>query len=126
MSFLGAIELALVDALATPIGAQRGGEPLFNKALAHALHGRDPCRECLGDARIRPSGSAVGLIGLEQDLGVLDLANIGFAPRQQPLKLVAFRKGEGNAVLLVHGRPPVSTGPHNKNLQPTPSALTED
>jgi hypothetical protein len=26
----------------------------------------------------------------------------------------------------VHSRPPVSTGPHNKNLQPTPSALTED
>jgi hypothetical protein len=26
----------------------------------------------------------------------------------------------------VHSRPPVSTGPHNKNLQPTPSALIED
>jgi len=126
VSFLGAVELALVDALATPIGAQRGGEPLFDKALAHALHGRDPCSERLGDARVWPSGSAVGLIGLEQDLGVLDLANIGFAPRQQPLKLVAFGKGEGHPVLLVHGRPPVSTGPHNKNLQPTPSALTED
>jgi hypothetical protein len=57
---------------------------------------------------------------------MLDLANIGFAPRQQPLKLLAFGKGEGHPVLLGHGRPPVSTGPHNNNLQPTPSALTED
>jgi hypothetical protein len=31
---------------------------------------------------------------------VLDLANIGFAARQQPLKLFAFGKGEGNAVPL--------------------------
>jgi hypothetical protein len=27
---------------------------------------------------------------------MLDLANIGFAPRQQPLKLLAFGKGECN------------------------------
>ena len=126
VSFLGAIELALVDALATPIGAQRGGKTLFDKALAHALHGRDPCRERLSDARVWPGWPTVGLIGLEQDLGVLDLANIGFAARQQPLKLVAFGTGEGHPVLLVHGRPPVSTGPHNNTLQPTPSALTED
>ena len=126
MSFPGAVELSFVDALASAVGAQRRGEPLLDKALAHALHGRDPGREGLGDARVWPGRPTVGLIGLEQDLGVLDLANIGFAARQQPLKLVAFRKGEGNAVLLGHGRPPVSTGPHNKNLQPTPSALTED
>ena len=98
----------------------------MDKALAHALHGRDPCSERLSDARVWPRGSAFSFIGLEQDLGVLDLANIGFAPRQQPLKLLAFGKGECNPVLLGHGRPPVSTGPHNNNLQPTPSALTED
>ena len=126
MSFLGAVELALVDALAAPVGAQGGGEPLFDKALAHALYGRDPGLERLSNARVWPGRPTVGLIGLEQDLGVLDLANVSFAPRQQPLKLVAFGKGEGHPVLLGHGRPPVSTGPHNKNLQLTPSALTED
>jgi len=45
----------------------------------------------------------LGLIGLEQDLGVLDLANIGFAPRQQPLKPRLFnalseRDGADSAV----------------------------
>jgi hypothetical protein len=126
VSLLGAVELALVDALATPIGAQRRGKTLFDKALAHALDGRDPGLERLSDARVWPGRPTVGLIGLEQDLGVLDLANIGFAPRQQLLKLLPFGTGEGHPVLLVHGRPPVSTGPHNRNLQPTPSALTED
>ena len=96
VSFLSAVELALINPLATPIRAQRCGEPLFDKALAHALHGRDPCSERLGNALVRPARSAVGLIGLEQDLGVLDLANIGFAPRQQPLKPVAFGKGKGH------------------------------
>jgi hypothetical protein len=126
VSFLGAVEFTFIDALATPIGAQRWGKTLFDKALAHALYGRDPGLERLSNARVWPGRPTVGLIGLEQDLGVLDLANVSFAPRQQPLELFAFGKGEGHAVLLVHGRPPVSTGPHNKNLQPTPSALTED
>src|SRR5215211_7329255 len=70
VSFLGAIELALVEALATPIGAQRGGKTLFDKALAHALDSRDPGLERLGDARVWPGWPTVGRIGLEQDLSL--------------------------------------------------------
>jgi len=106
VSFLGAVELALVDALATPIGAQRGGEPLFDKAPAHALNCRDPSLEGLGNALIWPSGSAVGLIGFEEDVSVLEPANVRLAAGQQPLQFVALRRGECHPVSLGHARPP--------------------
>ena len=102
MGLLRAIELTFIDALATPVGAECRSEALLDKAPAHALDGRDPSVERLGNALVRPARSALGLIGLEQDLGVLDLANIGFAPRQQPLKLLAFVSRERHAILLGH------------------------
>jgi hypothetical protein len=105
---LGAVELALVDAFSTPVRAQGGGEPLFDKAPAHALDGRDPNLERLGNALIRPARSAIGLIGFKQDLRVLDLANIGLAAREQPLQFIAFVSREGHPIPLGHDRPPGS------------------
>jgi hypothetical protein len=103
---LGTIKLSLVDPLAAAVGAQRGGEPLLDKALAHAFHGRRPGLNGFGDARVAPGWAVVGLIGLEQDLGVLDLANIRLAAGQQPFKLLALGRRKRHPVLLGHGRPP--------------------
>jgi len=118
VSFLGTIELARRDAFSSPVRAQGGGEPLLDKALAHALDGRDPSLERLGNARVRPARSAVGLIGLEQDLSVLDLANIGLATRKQPLQLVALVSRERHPMLLGHDRLLVSTPADQKRSDP--------
>ena len=99
---LRTIKLSLVDPLPTPVRAQGGGEALFDKAPAHTLDRRDPSLERLGHALVRPARSAFGLIGLEQDLRVLDRANIGLAAREQPLKRVAFVSRERHAILLGH------------------------
>jgi hypothetical protein len=103
---LGAVELVLVGAFSTPVRAQGGGEPLLDKASAHALDSGDPSVERRGNALVRPARSFFGLIGLEQDLSVLDLANIGLAACEQPLKLVAFVSRERHPILLGHDRPP--------------------
>jgi hypothetical protein len=124
MRLLGTIELARIDAFSTPVGAQGGGEPLFDKAPAHALDRDDPSLERLGNALVRPARSAFGLIGLEQDLSVLDLANIGLATREQPLQLVAFVSRERHPMLLGHDRLLVSI-PAAKNAQTITSALAD-
>jgi len=62
----------------------------------------------------------LGLIGLEQDLGVLDLANIGLAPREQPLQLVALVSRERHPMLLGHDRLLVSTPADQETLRPSP------
>src|SRR5919199_6909368 len=105
---LGTVELVLIDAFSTPVGAQGGGEPLLDKAPAHALDGRDPDLERLGNALIRPARSAFGLIGFKQDLSVLDLANIGLAPREQPPQFIALVSRERHPIPLGHDRPPGS------------------
>jgi hypothetical protein len=111
---LRAIELTLVDPLSTPVGADRGGQPLLDKALTHAFHGCRPGLNGFGDARVAPGRPTVGLIRLEQDLGVLDLANVCLAAGQQPFKLLALGRDERHPVLLGHGRPPCSASPLTK------------
>ncbi len=124
VSFLRAVELGLVDAFPTPVGAQRRGEPLLDKALANALHGGAAHPYSLSDALIRPTRSAFSLVSLEQNLGVLDLANIGLAASEQTLKLLAFLDSKRDPVLLGHGWPPryqplrLTTRTPNSLLQP--------
>jgi hypothetical protein len=125
VGLLRAVELALVDALAAPVRVQRCREALFDKALADTLHGRDADIECLGDARVRPRGSAFGLIGLEQNLGVLEPAHVSLAVCQQAPEFVALGWSERHPVHLVHGQSPVSAcSVRDRNAQLTPSALT--
>jgi hypothetical protein len=67
----------------------------------------------------------IGLVRLEQDLGVLDFANVCLAARKQPFKLFALRKGEPHPVLFGHGWPPgLSIRRSPGNAQTITSALT--
>ena len=123
MGLLRAVEFALVDARSRVVGSQGRLQALLDKALAHPLDGGDTCVEGLRDALIRPARPAFGLVCLEQDLSVLDLANIGLAACEQPLKLVAFVSRERHPVLLGHGWSPAGCSPHHQNAQPLASAL---
>ena len=100
LGFLFAIELALVETLADTIGAESGLQALFDEAPSQALHGRAADIQRRDDPLVGPCRAALGLVGLEQDLGVLQLADIGFAPGEQLFQLV------GNC----------STPPHSNKL----------
>jgi len=106
VGFLGTIKLTLIEARPRAVGSQRRLESFLDKALPNALHGGAAHPHGLGDALIRPPRFAVSLVGLEQDLSAFDLANIGLAAREQPLKLVAFLTRKRHSVFLGHGRPP--------------------
>jgi hypothetical protein len=123
VGFLRAIELALIGARSRAVGSQRRLQALFDKALTQSLDGGDTRVKGVRDARVRPARPAVGLIRLEQDLGVLETAHIRLAPGQQTVKLLALLSGERHAVLLGHGWPPAGSSPHirktpNPSLQP--------
>jgi hypothetical protein len=104
VSFLRTIKFAFIDAPAGAVGSQRCLQSLLDKALAQPLDGGDTRVEGLSDALVRPARPAFGLVGLEQDLGVLETAHIRLAAGQQARKLLALGRSERYSVLLGHGR----------------------
>jgi hypothetical protein len=83
--------------------------------LPQALHGRDPDIQGRDDPLVRPCRAALGLIGLEQNLRVLQLADIGFAMGEQPFQLVALRCRQRDPILLLHRPPPVGLQQTNRS-----------
>ena len=77
LGLLLAIELALIKPLADPVRAESGLQALQDEALPQALHGRDANIQRRNDPLVRPCWAALGLVGLEQDLRMLELADIG-------------------------------------------------
>src|SRR5215207_2884227 len=120
LGFLGPIQLALIGVCPRAVGSQRRLQALLDKALAQPLDGGDACMEGLGDPLVRPARTTVGLIRLEQDLGVLETAHVCLAPRQQPLKLLALLTRERYPILLGHGWPPEGSDPHHQQKRQTP------
>ena len=112
LGFLFTIELALIEALADPVRAERGVQALLDEALPQALHGSDADVQRHDDPLIRPGRATLGLVSLEQDLRMLQLADVGLATGEQPFQLVALGRGQRHSVLL-HRPPPV--GPRQTN-----------
>ena len=106
VSLLRAVALPVVEALAAAVGAEGCRQALLDKAPPQALDGRDPGIESLRDALVAPGTSAFGGIGLEQDLGMLELAYVRLAAGQQLPKVLALSRGQRHTVLLVHLGPP--------------------
>jgi hypothetical protein len=105
VGLLLAVELGGIDPLAAAVWAQRRRQALLDEALADARHGREAHPDRLGDAPVTPGRPACGFIGLEQDLGVLELAHVGLAAREQPPELRALRRRQRHPIPL-HRQPP--------------------
>ena len=126
MRLLGAVELALVEARSRAVGSQGRLQALLDKALTQSLDGGDTRVKGVRDALVRPAWSAFALVGLEQDLSMLETAYIRLAPGQQAVKLLALLSGERHAVLLGQGWPPAGSSPHHQqNAKPLASALIQ-
>ncbi len=102
MGLLGAVELGFVDAFAAAIRAEGIGQAILDKASSDALHSGRADIEGLGNARIAPRRSARGLIGLEQDVGVLEFAHVGLAAGEQASQFLALLFGQRDTVSF-HG-----------------------
>src|SRR6478735_824827 len=122
LGLLLAIELALIKPLADPVRAESGLQALQDEALPQALHGRDANIQRRNDPLVRPGWAALGLVGLEQDLRVLEPADIGFAPGEHLLQLVALRCRQGHSVLL-HRSPPAC---RQRTNRPASHQITAD
>jgi hypothetical protein len=85
---------------------QRFFQPALNKALAHTLNGSHADIESLGDFFIRPSGTALSLIGLEQDVGVLAFTRQNAAFGDDLLQHLALGRIELDDEFLGHQQPP--------------------
>src|ERR671932_2620988 len=127
VGLLGAVELGLVDALSAAIGAESISHTILDEALSDALHGGLADIEGFGDARIAPGWSTGGLIGLEQDVSVLEFSHVGFAAGEQALQLLALLFAQRDAVSL-HGRLLSKAGHQYRTPAPyqiTPGAALE-
>src|SRR5918912_1139935 len=102
VGFLGAVELGLVEAFSAAIRAEGIGQAALDEASSDARHGGDAHIEGFGDLGIAPGGSARGLIGLEQDVGVLEFLHVGLAAGEQAFQVLALLFGERDAISL-HG-----------------------
>ena len=62
------------------LAAQGGFQPLLDEMLPHPGDGGEADVEGLGDALVGPGGTAVGLVGLEQDAGMGQFAGRSLPP----------------------------------------------
>jgi hypothetical protein len=117
------VELARVEAFAGAIGAGCGPQALLDEARPQALRGRAADIQRRNDPLVRPGWAALGLVGLEQDLRVLRLADIGFAPGERPFQLVALRCRQGHLMLLHR---PLPVGLHQTNRPASHPIMADD
>ena len=117
-----AIQLARIHPPAPAIRAEGGGQTLFHEALPHAFHARHPDADRRGNPHVRPGWPTLGRVGLEQDLRVLELVHVRFAPRQQGGKLFALRLAQRHPIPLRHAPPSLYRGQNahrGQNAQPS-------
>ena len=98
----GPAELALATGLVLLLADEGRFQPLFDEPLADPLDGGDADLQRLGDLLVDPAGSALGLVGLQQDPGVGQLLGGDLTGGNQPGQLLTLIDGQGDAVLL-HG-----------------------
>src|SRR5213082_1920675 len=80
-----------------------GVRPLLDEPLPHPGDGGGADVEGLSDALVGPGGAAVGLVGLEQDAGMGQLAGGRLAGGDQVVQGLAFLGGQRHKVFLHRG-----------------------
>ena len=85
------------------LAAQGGFQPLLDEMLPHPGDGGEADVEGLGDALVGPGGTAVGLVGLEQDAGMGQFAGRSLAAGSQVVEGLAFLGGQRHKVFLHRG-----------------------
>ncbi|MFZ1430235.1 MAG: hypothetical protein WAS21_26105 [Geminicoccaceae bacterium] len=106
-----------------PVRAERGLQALQDKAPPQALHGRDANLQHRNDPLVRPCWVALALVGLEQDLRLLEPADIGFAPGEPLLQFVALRCRQVTRYFFITRLLPVPNGPTGRQAIISPLAL---
>jgi hypothetical protein len=118
VGLLLAVQLPAVGPPAAAVRAERRRQALLDEPPAQTLHGGEADVEGLDDPLVRPARPSLGLVRLEQDLGVLELAHVRLAAREQPPQPLALLAGQRHPVPL-HRPSPV--GPHRTNGSAHPS-----
>jgi hypothetical protein len=85
-----AVELDLPGRSLPPLAIQGGVEAQFDESLTDPFDGVGADLQGVGDLPVRPGGSAVGGVGLEQDAGMGQLAGGGLTGGDQVVEVLAF------------------------------------